>query len=63
MKTTNEQLSVRTYHAAAWCKQATDTAAKPVRKQDPRRLRLRASVTTHLARLPHEDGNRPLAWN
>jgi hypothetical protein len=51
---------VRTYHAGVSCKPATDTAVKPVRKLDPRRLRLRASVTMEHARLPHEE-QQPLS--
>jgi hypothetical protein len=34
---------------------ATNTAVKPVRMQGPKRSRLRASVTTHLARLPNKE--------
>jgi hypothetical protein len=52
---------VRTCRAAAWFKLATNTAVKPVKKRDPAKWRLRASVTTELARLPHEDSNRLLA--
>jgi hypothetical protein len=46
---------VRTYRATAWFKLATNTAVKPVKMRDPGRWRLRASVTTELARLPHEE--------
>jgi hypothetical protein len=49
------RLSVRTYHPGVWCEPATDTAVKPVRKLDLRRLRLRASVTMEHTRLPHEE--------
>src|SRR6202167_1865429 len=52
------RLSVRTYHAGAWCKLGTNTAVKPVRMQEPRTSRLRASATTHLARLLHKEQRR-----
>src|ERR1035438_942529 len=49
------RISVRTYHADAWCNLAKNTAVRPVRKRDPRRSRLRARATMKLARLPHEE--------
>src|SRR5208337_3200949 len=49
------RLSVRIYHAAAWCRLAMNTVVRLVRKRDPRRWRLPASVTMELARLPHEE--------
>ncbi len=44
-----------TYHAGVWCKLAINTAVKPVRMPGLRRLRLRASVTTQVARLPNKE--------
>jgi hypothetical protein len=49
------RLSAPTSLAGAWRKLATNTAVKPVKKLDLRKWRLRASATTHLVRLPHEE--------